>query len=207
MGAMPATGVRVLARAPAAAAAAGLAGALVGVLAGCAAATQVTLPSRRPSATAASAEPARMPATHSVRPSAPPSARQLVIAAYRGYWQATNEALDSRSPHRAGLILARYVPRIAIPALVKGFRALWRHDEIAYGAPVLHVMSLMFTGRRTAAVHDCIDMSHAGFQDWRTGQVVGGLGQPHDYLITTLALEHGRWLVTDAIAVVRPCAY
>jgi hypothetical protein len=63
------------------------------------------------------------------------------------------------------------------------------------------------TGTRTAAVHDCIDLSHTGFQNRRTGVIVGGLGQSHDYLITTLAIEHGRWVVTGAIPVVQSCAY
>ena len=56
-------------------------------------------------------------------------------------------------------------------------------------------------------MHDCIDLSHTGFQNRKTGQIVGGLGQSHDYLITTLALERGRWLVTGAIPVVQPCKY
>ncbi len=174
----------------------GLVAGLVGGLAGCGAtAAPVRLPVRGPHATATSAAPAHE------------SARELVIGAYRGYWRATNNALDSRNPQRATEILAGYVPRTAVAALVNGLRRLWRRDEISYGEPVLHIMGVTFTGSRTAAVHDCIDMSHAGFQDWQTGQVVGGLGQPHDNLITTLALEHGRWLVTDAITVARPCAY
>jgi hypothetical protein len=56
-------------------------------------------------------------------------------------------------------------------------------------------------------VHDCIDLSRTGFQNRKTGVIVGGLGQSHDYLITTLAREHGRWVVTGAIPVVRSCAY
>jgi len=138
---------------------------------------------------------------------APPSARDLVVAAYEGYWRATNEALASRNPTRAKAIMAGYVPGNAIPALVKGLRALWARNEIGYGSPVFHILSVKITGHGTAAVHDCVDLSHTGFQNQQTGQVVGGFGQSHDFLITTLALEHGQWLVTGAIPVVQTCAY
>ena len=136
-----------------------------------------------------------------------PSPRDRVVAAYEGYWRATNAALASRDPGRARAILAGFIPGGAIPALVSGLRALWRKNEIGYGSPVFHIMSVKITGRGTAAVHDCVDLSHTGFQNWQTGQVVGGFGQSHDLLITTLALEHGRWLVTGAIPVVQTCAY
>ncbi len=136
----------------------------------------------------------------------PSSARQLVISAYEGYWLATNQAIDSRSAATARTVLAAYVPGSAVPALVNAMRVLWRRDEAAFGAPLFHIMSVKMTGARTAAVHDCIDLSHTGFQNRRTGQIVGGLGQSRDYLITTLALERGRWLVTGAIPVVQSCA-
>jgi hypothetical protein len=133
------------------------------------------------------------------------TARQLVISAYEGYWQATSAALASRSPARARSILVQYVPGSAIPALVKGLKMIWRRGETGYGGPVFHIMNVTFDGRSAAAVHDCIDLSHAGFQNVRTGQIVGGIGLAHDYLITTLVRTGGRWLVTGAIPVVRPC--
>jgi hypothetical protein len=135
------------------------------------------------------------------------SARQLVVAAYEGYWRATNEAVNSRNPARARAILAGYVPGRAVPGLIKGLTALWRRHEIVYGSPVFHIMAVKITSNRTAAVHDCIDLSHTGFENGQTGQIIGGLGRQHDYLITTLVFEHGRWLVNGAIPEVRPCAY
>jgi hypothetical protein len=138
---------------------------------------------------------------------APASPRALVVAAYEGYWHATSEALASRNPARAKAILADYVPAHAIPALVRGLKGFWRRHQVGFGSPIFHVMKVKITMHRTAAVHDCLDLSHVGFQDEKTGQVVGGFGQSHDFVITTLALEHGRWLVTGAIAVVQPCKY
>jgi hypothetical protein len=135
------------------------------------------------------------------------SARHLVVLAYEGYWQATNEAVNSRDASAATAILTDYVPASAIPALVSGMRVLWRRDEAAFGGPVFHIISVKMTGARTAAVHDCIDLSHTGFQNRKTGQIIGGLGQSNDYLITMLAQSRGRWLVTGAIPVVRSCAY
>lgn len=136
-----------------------------------------------------------------------PSARELVVAAYEGYWRATNEALASRDAARASAIIAGYVPAGAVPALVRGFRAIWHRDEIGYGTPVLHIMSVAITGRGRAAVHDCVDLSHTGFANLQTGHVVGRPGSPHDFLITMLVLEHGRWQVTGAIPVGQTCTY
>lgn len=135
------------------------------------------------------------------------SPRDLVVAAYEGYWRATSEALASRDPARARAIMSGYVPGSAIPALVKGLRSLWSRNEIGYGSPVFHIISVKITAHGTAAVHDCVDLSHTGFQNQQTGQVVGGAGRSHDFLITTLALVRGRWLVTGAIPVVQACAY
>lgn len=135
------------------------------------------------------------------------SPRRLILAAYEGYWRATNQAVDSRSPARARTLLASYIPGSALPGLVKGLQALWQADEASYGSPVLHVMSVKITGSRTAAVHDCVDMSHSGLVNRKTGQIVGGLGRSHENLITSMVLRHGRWLVTGAIPVVRSCSY
>ena len=169
---------------------------LVSAVAACGSSqAQVTLPKKAPDARLARVVPAA------------PSQRQLVIAAYEGYWQATNLAINSRDPAAAKSILTSYVPGNAVSGLIAGLKVLWRRDEAAFGVPVFHIMKVKMTGARTAAVHDCIDLSHTGFQNRRTGVIVGGLGQSHDYLITTLALEHDRWLVTGAIPVVRSCAY
>jgi|HubBroStandDraft_1064217.scaffolds.fasta_scaffold03305_5 hypothetical protein len=138
---------------------------------------------------------------------APPSTRQVIVAAYENYWQATNQAVDSHNLATAKTILAAVVPPGVVPGLLKGMQALWQRDEMAFGAPVFHIVSVKITGSGTAAVHDCIDLSHTGFQNRKTGQIAGGLGQSHDYLITTLALEHGRWLVTGAFPVVQACSY
>jgi hypothetical protein len=170
--------------------------AIVAALAGCGTgAADVALPSKPSHQAPAAAKAVRQ------------SPRDLVVAAYEGYWRATNEALASRDPARARTIMSGYVPGGAIPALVRGLQTLWRRNEIGYGSPVFHIMSVKITGANTAAVHDCVDLSHTGFQNWETGQVVGGFGQSHELLITTLALEHGRWLVTGAIPVVQTCAY
>ena len=173
-----------------------LAASLASALIGCGSRpVAVALPTRPPQTLVTTEGPPR------------PTTRQLVVAAYQGYWRATTEALDSDSATRARQILAGYVPLRAVPALVRGLRALWRRNEIGYGGPVFHIMAVTITGPRTAAVHDCIDLSHAGFENRLTGQVSGGLGRSHDFLITTLALEQGRWLVTGAVPVVQTCSY
>jgi hypothetical protein len=135
----------------------------------------------------------------------PATARQQVIAAYTGYWQALAQALDTRNAGQARDILARYVAGSGIPVLISGFQADWERDEIQYGSPVLHILSVRIF-RDHAAVHDCADFSNAGVQDARTGQVVGSLGNPHVNVISTLVLVHGRWLVSNQVPVVLSCA-
>ncbi len=174
---------------------AGLAGS-AGFLAGCGTqAMNVSLPAKSGHVSSAAAKPVA------------PTARDLVVAAYEGYWRATDEALASRDPAKAMAIMAGYVPGSVIPGLVRGLKAIWRRDEIGYGSPVFHILSVTITGRGTAAVHDCVDLSHTGFQNQQTGQIVGGFGQSHDFMVTTLVRQRGRWLVTGAIPVVQSCAY
>src|SRR6266699_5821931 len=131
----------------------GLSAGLAAVLAGCGArAADVPLPNKPAHLHLAGAKAVR------------PTPRNLVVAAYEGYWRATNEALASRDPAKARTIMAGYVPGGAIPALVRGLKAIWRRDEIGYGSPVFHILSVKITGRAAAAVHDCVDLSHTGFQ-------------------------------------------
>lgn len=137
---------------------------------------------------------------------AEPSERAAIVAAYEGYWSATNRALDTRSPRQARLIMANFVPAAVVSALVRGYGSIWRQNEIGYGAPRFHISKVVITGQRSAAVHDCIDLSGVGLKDETTGQVAGH-GQSYDHLITTLEREQGRWLVTGSIAVATPCGY
>ena len=173
-----------------------LAAVLTAALAGCGSSpARATLPKKPLHVKVARADPVRQ------------TPQQVVIAAYEGYWRATNDALDSRSAARAKAILADYIPSSAIPGLVRGLRMLWQRDEVSYGSPVLHITGVTLLSARSAAVHDCVDMSHAGLANRKTGRLVGGLGQSHENLITKLVLEHGRWLVTGEIPVVQACSY
>jgi hypothetical protein len=184
---------RVANRRAAAACLAWLAGSVLAV-AGCGGQASVALPHK-------SAPPTGVP----VAVTDPPlTAREQVIAAYTGYWQALGQALDTQNAGRARAILAQYVPAASIPSLISSFEADWAQGEIQYGSPVPHILSVRITGSQ-AAVHDCTDLSNAGVQDARTGQVVGSLGNPHVNLISTLVLTHGKWLVTNQVPVVLSC--
>jgi len=200
------TVVRGRSRLPGALLAACLQAGLVAALSGCGTwAANVALPDKPGHVQAAGAQAAG--AREASGQPAAPSARDLVIAAYEGYWRAMSEALAARDASKAWAIMAGYVPPSALPGLVKGLKGIWQRNEIGYGSPVFHIMSVKVTSRRTAAIHDCVDFSHMSLANQQTGQVIGGSGQSHDLLITTLTLEHGRWLVTGAIPVVHPCSY
>ena len=132
------------------------------------------------------------------------SPRQQIVAAYTGYWQALGQALDTRSAARARVILALYADPANIPSLISGFQTDWARDEIQYGGPVSHILSVQIIGGH-AAVHDCADFSHAGVQSARTGQVIGSLGNSRVNMISTLVRARGRWLVSNQVPVVAPC--
>jgi hypothetical protein len=167
---------------------------LVLAVAGCGGQASVALPHR----SAAPAVPAAVT-------DPPLTVRQQVVAAYTGYWQALGQALDTQNAGRARAILAQYVPAADIPSLIRSLEADWAHGEIQYGSPVPHILGVHISGGR-AAVHDCVDLSNAGVEDATTGQVVGSLGNPRVNLISTLALTHGKWLVTNQVPVVMSCA-
>jgi hypothetical protein len=143
-----------------------------------------------------------VPAASSASPA--PAARDQVVAAYTGYWQALGQALDARNAARAQAILAPYATAAFIPSLVSGFQTDWARGEIQYGGPVLHIVGVQITGA-SAAVHDCADFSHAGLQMAATGQVVGSLGSSHVNMISTLVLASGRWLLSNQVPVVASC--
>jgi hypothetical protein len=148
-----------------------------------------------------SAGPAALPA-ELADPSLSP--KQQVAAAYTGYWQALGQALDTQNAGRARAILAAYTAPATIPSLIKGFETDWAQDEIQYGGPVSHILSVQITGGH-AAVHDCADFSHAGVQSARTGQMIGSLGNSRVDMISTLVRTRGRWLVSNQVPVVSPC--
>jgi len=130
---------------------------------------------------------------------------QAVTAAYQGYWQAYAAAMTSSDPGRARVILARYSTPGGVTALLATLGRVWHAHEVAYGGAVTHVRGVRITGRR-ASVHDCLDLSHFGVQNKRTGQVVSNsFGLPDlDYYVT-LVLSGGRWRVSNMTPVEAPC--
>jgi hypothetical protein len=165
-------------------------------LAGCASTQHsVALPAHR-----------QHPAAADARLSSPrPSARDQVITAYTGYWQAISAASDSRDPSRAAAILSAYVPAAAVAAIVANLRSQWARHEIADGQAVPHILSVRVRGGR-AVVHDCLDLSRWLTENTRTGEIGGSYGNPRQNAVTTLAREHGRWVITNYTRVMLPCA-
>jgi hypothetical protein len=153
-----------------------------------------------------------LPARASSTPTTPvalagsaPTARQVVSAAYRGYWQAYAAAMTSANAVRARVIMAPYEAPATIPELIRSLKLVWAAHDIAYGGAVTHVKSVQITGRR-ALIHDCLDLSHFGVVDQRTGRVVpDSFGLPNlDYYVS-LVLSGGRWRVSNMQPVEVPC--
>jgi hypothetical protein len=132
-------------------------------------------------------------------------ARAQVIAAYTGYWQATGAAVDAGSAAGARRLLARYLTASAIPGVISALRPDWAEHAVSAGSPVLHIMSVKITGPR-ALVHDCVDLSHAGLADARTGRAFPrSFGSAHANFYADLVLSGHRWLVSNLVPVVALC--
>ncbi len=167
------------------------------LLAGCAGAgagqASVALPGK-----AAAQSPARL--------ADQPGVRQQVMAAYAGYWTASDEALNAGRAGRARQILARYAMPTALPALIRAFRQDWARHAVTDGSPVLHVLGVRIRNG-IATVHDCIDLSHAGLRNARTGQVFPhSFGSPRANYYARLVRQGGRWLVSNILPVEALCA-
>jgi hypothetical protein len=133
------------------------------------------------------------------------SPRQQVMAAYAGYWQASDAAVNAGSAGPARRLLARYVPATAIPDLIAALRQDWDTHSVIDGNPVLHVVSVTVRQRR-ATVHDCVDLSHAGLKNARTGAVLPhSFGNARANYYANLVLRGGRWLVSNIVPVVASC--
>jgi hypothetical protein len=170
------------------------AAALAVLLAGCAGGGQasVALPPK-----AAAQSPARL--------ADQPGVRQQVIAAYAGYWQASDEALNAGNAARARQILARYAPATALPGLIKALGQDWARHAVTDGSPALHIVSVRIRDGR-ATVHDCVDLSHAGLQHARTGRIFPhSFGSPRANYYASLVRQGGRWLVSNIVPVVTSC--
>ncbi len=131
--------------------------------------------------------------------------RQQVIAAYTGYWRAYAEAMNAQSTARATAILTPYESPGDVALAVKADRKVWAAHEIAYGGAITHILSVARDGNR-ASLHDCLDLSHFGAQDVRTGRVVpDSFGLPHLNTYVTVVRSQGRWLVSNMEPVEVPC--
>jgi hypothetical protein len=154
--------------------------------------------------------PARAAGTGTAAPaalasSAPRTPRQAVTAAYRGYWRAYAAAMSADSTARATAILAPYNAPSGMPLLIKNLKAIWKARDVAFGGAVTHVKSVRITGRR-AILNDCLDLSHFGVSNQRTGRVVPNSFGPayQDYYVTLLR-SGGRWRVSNMQPVEVPC--
>jgi hypothetical protein len=161
---------------------------------GCGAQPTVALPAKSPQLTAPTALSGQTL-----------TARQQVLAAYIGYWRAFAAAMSSQNAARARAIMAPYEPAGAIAQTVKADQRVWAAHETGYGNAVPHILGIRLTGHR-ALVHDCLDLSHFGAQNMRTGRVVPqSFGLPHLNCYVTVIRIGGRWLVTNMQPVEVPC--
>ena len=171
-----------------------LGSALVLAVAGCAGQASVRLP---PKAVVVR-EPAGGPAGQF-------GPRQQVMAAYVGYWQANDSAVNAGNASRARQILSRYVPAAALPGLIAALQQDWDLHAVVDGSPVLHILSV-HVHKNHATVHDCVDLSHAGLKSARTGHVLPhSFGSARANYYASLVLTGGRWLVSNLVPVVATC--
>ena len=134
-----------------------------------------------------------------------PSARQQVLTAYAGYWQANSAAVDAGNAAAARPLLARYMTASSIPAVLAGLAQDWAVHAVSVGNPVPHILSVKVTGKR-ALVHDCADLSTAGLASAKTKRAYPrSFGSAHANFYADLVLTPSGWLVSNLIPVVAPC--
>jgi hypothetical protein len=175
---------------------AALAAAALGAAACGSQAAAVRLPARPQSVTPAPAvlaQPSRTP-------------RQQVTRAYRGYWLAYAAAMTAGRPGQARTILAPFESPSGMTQMIRSLRKVWAAHDVAYGGAITHVKSVRVSGRR-ALLHDCLDLSHFGVLDSRSGRVVpGSFGLPSQDFYVSLELSGGRWKVANMQPVEVPCS-
>ena len=133
------------------------------------------------------------------------SARDQVLAAYAGYWQATGAAVNAGGAAAARELLARYLTPGAIAGVLAALRPDWAEHAVSTGSPVTHVLSVKITAGH-ALVHDCADLSQAGLADARTGRPYPrSFGSAHANFYADLVRSGRRWLVSNLVPVVAPC--
>ncbi len=148
---------------------------------------------------------ARAPASAAVLTDPQLSARDQVLAAYAGYWQATGAAVSAGGPAAARELLARYLTPGAIAGVLAALRPDWAEHAVSTGSPVTHVQSVKITAGH-ALVHDCVDLSQAGLADPRTGRPYPrSFGSAHANFYADLVRSGSRWLVSNLVPVVAPC--
>ncbi|MEP7024505.1 MAG: hypothetical protein ABJB47_12045 [Actinomycetota bacterium] len=134
-----------------------------------------------------------------------PTAREQVVSAYTAYWQATDAAIDAGHTSAARAILAPHVLASSLPDILAVLQQDWAAHAVTDGQPVLHITSVSVS-QGTAAVRDCIDLSHAGLQDARTGRAFPrSFGSARASYFASLVRRGGRWLVRNIVPVVAPC--
>jgi hypothetical protein len=168
--------------------------ALVTAIAGCAGQADAGLPSK-----------SEAPGIAAVLTEPQLSAREQVLAAYTGYWQATSAAVDAGGAAAARVVLARYLTSSAIPGVIAAMRPDWADHAVSAGSPVMHILSIKITGGH-ALVHDCIDLSHAGLANARTGRVYPrSFGSERVNFYADLVRSRAGWLISNLVPVMASC--
>lgn len=172
---------------------------LVFLSAGCGSALpNVALPAKPAAAASVAGQAGQEPPKHTVR--------GQVLAGYLGYWQAYGAALRTRDLAAARKLLAGFAEASFVTTVTAPLAKVWASHVIGYGFAVPHVLSVSHTAT-SALVHDCLDLSHLGTQDLRTGRVVpGSFGLSAVDFYVTLTRSGKRWLVSKMQQVEVPCA-
>jgi hypothetical protein len=129
----------------------------------------------------------------------------MVLSAYQGYWQAYSEASRSRNLAAAKKLLRAYAQASFVTEVTAPLPRLWAAHQVGYGYAVPHVLSVARKGK-SALLHDCLDLSHLGTQDTRSGRVLpGSFGLPTVNFYVTLTRTGARWVVSKMQQVEVPC--
>lgn len=132
--------------------------------------------------------------------------RDVVIAAYHQYWDATRKAATVPEDQARALLQPVSTPKVIVDQ-IRGIRAVQGKHQEPWGKIVIRVYAVEVSGS-TARLGDCQDTSGAGLADSRTHQLIPGTRGGAKPVNFSVKFERGtdrRWRVSSVRSVEAPC--
>jgi hypothetical protein len=121
---------------------------------------------------------------------------EQILAQYRRFWTESLPAAHDASPQDRKAILATTVMEPALSFIVDGIAEMDRAGEKGYGYPI-PVRETIKRHGSTALTTGCLDSSHAGTADARSGRILTKGPDSEAVLVTLKRSADGIWRVYE----------